>query len=147
MLLKYTFLETTGKVPINGKYVLHTVKLTKIISNEKSSSKVISKYLNNAILGKCNFSTQTWKLLWNKHTEILLLGTRFSKYERTKLNHHTVFKSSFSSATLFSEGRLFNLMTIQAEPCNVQASHSSHQTKQMLDLLFLPKSYENICKN
>lgn len=94
----YTSLETMGKVPIYGKYVLFFTqwnweKLYQMRNLFLESN--LLKYLNNAILGKCNFSTQTWKGYYETNIQkSYCLAPDFSKIKQL-FEPHTVLKSWF----------------------------------------------------
>lgn len=84
-------------------------------------------------LGNVNFQNSDLKQVIIKQIYInLIVWHDFSKI-RELFKPHTVLKSYFKLTYLVllcSECRLFNLMTIQTELCNIQESHSSLQTKQ-----------------
>lgn len=131
MLLKYTFLGDTAKFPLMGNmFSSHSETDKNYIKWEIFFS---SNLLNTSImqyLGNVIFQLRLESYYETNIQKSYCFTPDFPNMKELLWNHHTVFKSSFSSATFyFPQGRLFNLMTIQAELSNVQASHSSHQTK------------------
>ena len=124
------FLRQWAKFPLMGNmFSSHSETDKNYIKWEIFFSKVIS--LNTSImqyLGNVIFQLRLESYYETNIQKSYCLAPDFPKIKNC-LNHHTVFKSYFFTVLrLFSTGRMFNLMTIQAEPCNVQASHSSLQT-------------------
>ena len=125
------FLRQWAKFPLMGNmFSSHSETDKNYIKWEIFFSKVIS--LNTSImqyLGNVIFQLRLESYYETNIQKSYCLAPDFPKMKELLEPPYCFQILFFPVLLLFSKGRLFNLMTIQAEPCNVQASHSSLQTK------------------